>query len=140
MSAAMNEPYRYSLSGRRPTTILGLIAASAISAYVWTLDVPWYMLAPVLIVIPMMLYAIIANPIYGMRIDQRAMEIDKNGDIHRILLSAIDYVKITSWTDSSDATVHLKDGSLYQIPHMTRPDDAKFREVLHERGITTTKG
>jgi hypothetical protein len=135
----MHDVYKYALAGRRPTTFFGLFAATAMSLYVWSLNVPWYMLAPPLIVVPMALYAIIANPIYGLRIDRHAMEIDRNGDIKRIPLSTINYIKITEWTDSSDATVHLKDGSLYQIPEMTRPPKAKFRAVLADYGITVTK-
>jgi hypothetical protein len=135
----MNDVYKYALAGRRPTTIFGLFAATTMSLYVWSLNVPWYMLAPPLIVVPMMLYVIIANPIYGLRIDRRAIEINRNGKTDSILLSQIDYIKITSWTDSSDATIHLKDGSLHQIPQMTRPNDAKFRKVLAEFGITVTK-
>jgi hypothetical protein len=136
----MNDVYKYALAGRRPTTIFGLCAATAMSLYVGSLDVPWYMLAPPLIVVPMMLYVIIANPVYGLRIDRRAMEINRNGNTDNILLSEIDHIKITSWTDSSDATIHLKDGGLHQIPQMTRPTDAKFRKVLGEFGITVTKG
>jgi hypothetical protein len=136
----MNDVYTYSLAGRRPSIFFALVASVGFVAFGWAYAAPWYAIAPPLIVVPMVLYVIIANPIYGMRIDRRALEIDLNGDIKRILLSGIDYIKITEWTDSSDATVHLKDGTLYQIPQMTRPTKGKFLEVLADYGIAVTKG
>ena len=109
-------------------------------AFGWAYAAPWYAIAPPLIVVPMMLYTIVANPICGMRIDRQAMEIDRNGDIKRISLTSIDHIKMTEFSDSSDATIHLKDGKLYQIPEMTRPPKAKFRVVLADYGIAVTKG
>jgi hypothetical protein len=136
----MNDVYTYSMSGRRPSTLFALVVSVSFVLFGWAYAAPWYAIAPPLIVVPMVLYVIIANPIYGLRIDRHAMEIDRNGDAKRILLTSIDYIKITEFSDSSDATIHLKDGKLYQIPQMTRPPKAKFRRVLADYGIAVTKG
>jgi hypothetical protein len=136
----MDEVYKYSLTGRRPSTLFALVASVGFVGFGWSYGAPWYVAAPAMIVLPMMLYTIIANPIYGLRIDRHAIEIDRNGEVKRILRTHVDYIKITRWTGSSDATIHLKDGQLYQIPHMTRPPVAKFRAVLADHSIAVTTG
>jgi hypothetical protein len=135
----MPKPYRYSLYGRRPMTLIGLAASIGFSALLWRYGAPWFVLAPVLVVIPMMLAAVVWNPVYGMRIDRQALEIDLNGKVKRFPLASIDYVKITQWTDSSDATIHLVDGSIHQIPHMARPSIDRFCAVLADHAIAVTK-
>ena len=121
-------------------TFFGLAASLAFVAGAWAYGAPWLVLAPAFIGGLVALVPIIGNQVYKMRIDRQAMEIDCNGMIKRILLSAIDFIRITQWTDSSEVTIHLKDGTLYQIPMMTRPPLEKFRKVLAERGIAVTEG
>jgi hypothetical protein len=87
----------------------------------------------------MLLFVILRNPVYGLRIDGQAMEIDRNGNIRRLLLRDIDFIEITTWSDSSDATIHLKSGDLHQIPQMARPPVIVFQNVLEGRGIAVTK-
>lgn len=134
----MDTPYTFSMSGCRPATIFGLVVAVAFIAFGWTMNAPWYALAPALIVAPMMLYTIIANPTYGMRLDPQALELDRNGKIRRILLSTIDHIRISTWTDSDMVTIHLKDGSREPLSHMMRPPKVKLREVLAAHKITIT--
>ncbi len=134
----METPYIYTLSGRRPMTLFGLAASLAFVALSWSYGAPWYALAPALLIVPIMLTTIIRNPVYGIRIDRHAMEIDRNGEVKRILLTAIDYIKITTWSESSDTTIHLKDGNLHQIPQMTRPPIGEFRDVLAKHGVAVT--
>jgi hypothetical protein len=139
-SCAMATPYVFTLHGRRPMTFFGLAASLAFVAGGWAYGAPWFVLAPAFIGGLVSLVPIIGNPVYKMRIDRQAIEIDRNGKINRILLSALDHIKITEFSEGSDATIQLKDGTLYQIPQMTRPPTKKFREVLAEHGVAVTEG
>jgi hypothetical protein len=134
----MPQPYIYSLSGRRPMTLAGLAVAIGLVALGWENNAPWFALAPAVIAASMLLGAIVWNPVYGMRLDRQALQIDLNGRAKRIPLAAINHIKITRWTDSSDATIHLTDGTMYQIPDLARPSTDRFHQVLVDHGIAVT--
>ncbi len=132
----MNHPYVYSMSGRRPATLFALFAAMGFVTFGWTFGAPWFALAPALIVMPLVLYTIIANPTYGMRLDRQALEIDRNGNHRRFLLSSIDHVRMTEWNDGASVTIHFKDGTRELLPHMVLPSKSKLHEVLSAFGVS----
>lgn len=121
-------------------TFFGLAISIGLLAFAWTHDAPWYTLAPVLLAALMLLATIVWNPVYGMRIDRQVLEIDLNGRVKQLALSRIDHIKITTWTDSADATIHLKDGTMQQIPQIARPSTKLFQEVLIDHGIAVIEG
>jgi hypothetical protein len=136
--ARMPQPYVYSLSGRRPMTLAGLVMSAGLTSLGWAHNVPWFALSPAVIAASMLFGVIIWNPVYGMQIDRDVLQIDLNGRAKRIPLAAINHIKITRWTDSSDATIHLTDGTMYQIPDMARPSTDRFHQVLVDHGIAVT--
>jgi hypothetical protein len=133
--AIMAKPFVYRLSGRRPMTLVGLILCLAIVVVGLSGDAPWIVLAPVGAAAMMLLVSIVLNPVYGLRIDRHALEIDRNGKVQRFPLDDIDHVRITRWTDSDDVMIHLAEGGREPIPQMMRPESSKLREILERYAV-----
>jgi hypothetical protein len=131
----VDDPYVYRLPGRRLATVLALAASLSFVVFALSYDAPWFALAPPVLAALMLLFPLALNPVYGMRLDRNALEIDRNGHVRRFPLDHIDHVRITRWTDSNDVTIHLRDGSREPIPQMMRPDSAKLPAIFERYAV-----
>jgi hypothetical protein len=135
----MNEVYEYRCPGRR--SIVWLIAAIQ-AVLLWlavTHDAPWFIWAiwgPTSLAVA---YLLLANPISGLRVDDRYLVLSPWRKPREIPLSEIARVEIRDWSDSTDVVIHLRDGGAVSTFSGDIPPSRCFESILTARGVTVDR-
>jgi hypothetical protein len=126
--------YTYHLSGRRPATIFVLGASLALLAFVAYREAPWYLFIPVGLSTAMALWAIIADPQTGSRLNADTLHFYYRSTQKTIRIKDVASMKVSNWTDGPDTVaLVLKSGDIVDVPTMCA--DSKLAVKLRELGV-----
>jgi hypothetical protein len=130
--------YAYHLSGRRMATILMLVVSAVmlafVSRYVARNEAPWYFIVPVGLSAAMGLWAIIANPQAGSRLDADSLHFYNGAAQETIRIKDVASMKVTNWTDGPDSvTLTLKSGAVIDVPSLCA--DSTLAVALRDLGV-----
>ena len=131
----MNILYEYRLSGRRPTIWLSGMAFVLMGVLMATYNADPIIWFPVLIGFGMIAWALISNPVNGLRVTDRDLILSPWNRPQTIPLDDIAAVQFQSWSDSDDMSVRLRSGRKIDVSSLDTPPVSTFRTVLEEIAI-----
>jgi hypothetical protein len=132
----MDDPqvYVYSLSGRRPGTILASGLFAAMLAIGLVVKAPWFYFLPLALGGLISMWAIWRNPKSGSTLTASALTFFNRSDNKTIFLADIASMKVQNWTDGPDTVVlNLRSGMTVHIPSLCA--DSKLAVALRAQGV-----
>jgi hypothetical protein len=132
---AMNTVYTHTCQGRRLTTWIGLVIGGSVTPLALMEAEHWYLGVPPALAALMCGYAVIRNPVSGMRLDADSFSYFSNNRHQSIACAEIDRVRIESWTDSDTVTLVRKGGDAEILPSLALPNTAALTAALSAHGI-----
>jgi hypothetical protein len=134
-----DNPFTYEKSGRRPVTWAALVFMCLMLVIAWIYRAPWDIWALWVLAIAGLVYMLLRNPKYGMRLDDETLTYWTRGPEKQLALADIDQVEFRPVSDSSYVTIHLKSGDSRRVFSDAFPHVDRAVEALSARGIRTTR-
>lgn len=131
----MMDDFEYSQNGRRPVVWLFLAVGLGFLAFLFVEPGPvvvWVILAAYLALI---LWLIIANPVQGIRITRHDLIIAPEREAQRVPLADINHLAIDTRSDTTDFTLHLRDGETIAVHSSNVPSTQATVAAFEARGI-----
>lgn len=136
----MSGIYEYQLPGRRPATLAALAATGGLFAVAMIHDAPGIVRAIWAAAGGALLWAVLANPVSGCRIDGTRFVWFTPRAEAGVLPSRIAGVHLTTWSEGPDTcTIRLCDGEALSPPSLCLPPGETLRRVLVAHGVPVTR-
>ena len=132
-------PYRYQSRGRSGLNLALLAVAAGVLAFAATWGAPVAVLLPIGFAALGMGYLVLVNPRGGIEVDRDAVTLWQGARRERILVGEIERAHVEHWSESTDVTLHRRDGGKVDIPDRCRPPLRRLTQALKAAGVTVTE-
>lgn len=140
MSAADAPGWRYRSRGRTPLNLALLAIGLGLLGLAVALQArPLAVFLPLAGFAAMLAWVVLRDPRAGLEIDRGALTLWQGERRESVPLTEIERVVVRHLSDSTDVTVHRRDGGLPTVPDPCRPAAGSLVAALRRAGIAVTE-